>query len=68
VAAIINKIFQLSLVSGYLLFLNACSPPPTAVIVTPLPTPKDVTPKTYTTPTGVTIIPYDIEPIIRKPL
>lgn len=64
-AAIINKLVKLSLMSSCVAWLCACSSQPVATTVAPAATSK---PQIYTSPTGVIITPYDVEPIIRQSL
>ena len=73
VAVISNKIItivtKLFLGATCLGLISACSSPAQQVAAPlTLAVPTELTPKTYTTPTGVTITPYDIEPIVRKSL
>ncbi len=63
-----NKYFCLIWL-GCSLLLSACQSQPikSAVPIVEVQ-PVVVAPERYTTPTGVTIIPYDVEPIIQKSL
>ena len=67
-AAIRNKIGQLGLVAAGVILMSACNTSQPEAIASPAPVIKDEKPQRYTTPTGVTIIPYDIEPIRRQSL
>lgn len=68
VAVMDNKILTISL-CGSLFLLSACQSEPVAIEKTIVqPTPQLSVPQPYTTPSGVTIIPYDLEPITRKSL
>ena len=61
-----NKMLKIGLCSTVFLLGASQSQPelPTTVINTA----PVVIPQRYTTPSGVTIIPYDVEPIIQKSL
>lgn len=67
-AATHNKLCQLGLMAVGVILISACSTSPPQAIVTPTSIIQEAKPQRYTTPTGVTIIPYDIEPIMRKSL
>lgn len=67
-AATINKLLQLSLIASVTGLITACSSPQPVISAPPVVVPSMAKPQSYTTPTGVTITPYDIEPIIRQSL
>ncbi|GEM_PF-6264799 len=62
-----NKMLKMGLCSTVFL-LSACQSQPVELPTTVINTAPVVIPQPYTTPSGVTIIPYDVEPIIQKSL